>query len=75
MRFLCSYPNTYEYMGVTYATVDLSFVCGVADLHVAGVSNREVAQVLFVPPQDVDITKFAFPSVGKIVERYRVVSS
>ncbi len=75
MRFLCSYPNTYEYMGVRYATVDLGFVCGVTDMHVAGAPNREVARVLFVPLQDVDITRFAFPSAGEIVARYRLVSS
>jgi ADP-ribose pyrophosphatase YjhB (NUDIX family) len=75
MRFLCSYPNTYEYVGVRYATVDLGFVCGVADIHAAGAPNKEVARVLFVPVQDVDITRFAFPSLGKIVDRYRLVSS
>ncbi len=70
-RFLCSHPNTYEYMGVPYATIDLGFVCEVADMDVAGVANREIAHVLFVPPHDIDIAKFGFPSTARIVERYR----
>ena len=32
MRYLGSYPNTYAYKGIRYATVDLGFVCEVKDL-------------------------------------------
>jgi NAD+ diphosphatase len=71
-RFLCSYPNTYEYGGVRYATIDLGFVCEVADANVT--ANREIAQVRFVSPRDIDLAQFGFRSTAGIVERYRAAS-
>jgi len=71
MRYLCSYPNTYEYGGMRYATVDLGFVCAVRDLTAVKASEDEVTQLLFVRPEEIDTARFGFPSVGKIVERYR----
>jgi len=70
-RYLCSYPNTYEYGGMRYATVDLGFVCEVKDVAVVNVDRDEVTQVLFVRPEEIDTTRFGFPSVGRIVDRYR----
>ena len=71
MRFLCSYPNTYEYMGVHYATMDLGFVCAVKDINAVQTSKSEVQELLFVRPQEIDTAQFAFVSVGKVVQRYR----
>ncbi len=73
-RFLCSYPNTYEYMGVRYATMDLGFVCEIADLDAPGLCTREIAEVVFVLLDDVDLAKFGFSSTARIVERYRMTS-
>lgn len=70
-RFLCSHPNTYEYMGVRYATLDLGFVCEIADLHAAEPSSGEIAQVMFIAPAEVDPSKFGFLSTAQIVERYQ----
>ena len=70
-RYLCSYPNTYEYGGMRYATVDLGFVCDVKDPAAAKVAKDEVTQVLFARPEEIDTTRFGFPSVGRIVDRYR----
>ena len=47
-RYLCSFPNWYEYGGMRYTTVDLGFVCDVEDVAVARAVD-EVAEVLFVP--------------------------
>ena len=71
MRYLCSYPNSYNYGGMRYATVDLGFVCKVEDLTVARAFEDEVARLLFLRPEEIDIARFGFPSVGKLVERYR----
>lgn len=69
-RFLCSYPNTYEYMGVRYPTLDLGFVCEIADLNATSLASGEIAQVLFVLPEDVDVARFAFSSTREVVRRY-----
>ena len=74
-HYLCSYPNTYEYMGMTYATMDLGFICEVEDTKSAKVSASEVKQLLAVPLFDIDIARFGFPSVGKIVAQYRTLAA
>lgn len=70
-RYLCSFPNRYEYMGVRYATMDLGFVCDVEDATAAGAAEAEVAEVLFLRLAEIDLSRFGFPSVARIVERYR----
>jgi NADH pyrophosphatase NudC (nudix superfamily) len=70
-RYLCSYPNTYEYGGMRYATMDLGFVCEVKDPAATRVSKDEVSQLLFIRPKEIDTARFGFASVGRIVDRYR----
>jgi len=70
-QYVCSYPNTYEYGGLRYATVDLGFACQVKTLAATRVAKSEVRQVLFVRPEEIDTAKFGFPSIAKIVECYR----
>jgi len=70
-RYLCSYPNWYDYGGMRYATMDLGFVCRVKDVAAARAMD-EVAEVLFVPLEEIDVARFGFASVGRIAERYRV---
>jgi len=72
VRYLCSFPNSYEYMGVLYATMDLGFICGVEDASVARAAEAEVVRLLFVRPEQIDPLRFGFPSVARIVERYRM---
>ena len=71
VRYLCSHPNTYAYGGMRYATVDLGFVCEVKDLATTAIAQDEVTEVLFVRPEEIDTKRFAFASLGKMVERYR----
>jgi len=71
MRYLCSYPNTYDYKGMRYATMDLGFVCEVKDLNVVQTSKSEVMELLFVRLQEIDVARFAFASVARMVERYK----
>ena len=70
-RYLGSYPNTYEYMGVPYATMDMGFVCQVRDTSQAGPRESDIEAVLFEPPGVIDLGRFAFHSVARLVERYR----
>jgi len=70
MRYLGSYPNTYEYMGVRYATMDMGFVCQVEDVSQAAARERDIEAVLFKPPREIDPARFAFRSPARLVERY-----
>ncbi len=70
MRYLGSYPNRYEYMGVRYATTDMGFVCQVGDATQAGARERDIEAVLFNRPEDIDLGRFAFGSLARLVSLY-----
>jgi NADH pyrophosphatase NudC (nudix superfamily) len=70
LRYLGSWPNVYEYMGVRYRTLDLGFVCEVADASHAAPREDEITDVLFLSPPQIDLDRFAFRSVGTIAGRY-----
>jgi NAD+ diphosphatase len=68
--YLGSGPNVYEYMGVRYRTLDLGFVCEAAQVAQARPREDEIAEVLFLWPREIDLTRFAFPSVAAIAGRW-----
>jgi len=70
LRYLGSWPNVYEYMGVRYRTLDLGFVCEVTEVSRAKPREAEIVEVLFLSPREVDLDRFAFRSVGMIACRY-----
>lgn len=70
LRYLGSWPNVYEYMGVRYRTVDLGFVCTAAEVARARPQETEIAEVLLLKPEEIDLDRFAFRSVGRIVGCY-----
>jgi NAD+ diphosphatase len=71
-QYLGSFPNRYEYMGLRYPTMDMGFVCKVADFSVLKTERSEIANVSFVPPAEIDLAMFGFPSIAHMVERYRM---
>jgi mutator protein MutT len=70
MRYLGSYPNTYEYMGVRYATTDMGFICQVNDASQAGPRESDIEAVLFKSRGQLDLRRFAFHSLARLVEQY-----
>jgi len=70
MQYLGSWPNIYEYGGVRYRTLDLGFMCEAAGTEHAKPMDSEIAQVLLLPPEKVDLRQFAFASVGRIAGEY-----
>ncbi len=70
VRYLGSHPNTYEYMGVRYSTMDMGFVCRATDPSQAAPRERDIEAVLFRAPEDIDLTRFAFRSLAGLVARY-----
>ena len=69
-RYFCSVPNVYQYQGVSYATVDLAYVCDVDDPSKAKPSSDEVEYVLFKSPSEIALGSFGLKSIGEIVSRY-----
>ena len=70
LRYLGSWPNVYEYMGVRYRTLDMGFACEVKEVALARPREAEIAEVLFLGPNQIDLGRFAFRSVGAIAGRY-----
>jgi mutator protein MutT len=70
MSYLGSWTNVYEYGGVRYRTLDLGFICETTDVARARPREDEVAETLFLPPDQIDLDRFAFRSVGTIAGTY-----
>lgn len=69
LRYLFSVPNIYDYAGVRYHTLDLAFACTVRDLKMARPSD-EVAEILFLLPEELDANAFGLKSIKEIIVRF-----
>jgi ADP-ribose pyrophosphatase YjhB (NUDIX family) len=69
MSYLCSAPNVYEFAQVRYATVDLAYVCHVHDVQLAKAVD-EVDALLVQCPSMIDVDRFGFESIRRIVARF-----
>lgn len=67
LTFLATFTNRYEYRSVTYYTLDLVFLCRVADRDTLRPLD-EVTEVLFLPPESVSSDDIAFESVRKAIK-------
>lgn len=67
--FLASFPNTYEYKGMTYYPLDIGFVCRVKSLSKIQAQD-DVAGFEFRDPAKLDLSSIAFESVRKLLNAY-----
>lgn len=67
--YLCSEPNTYPYKGVVYKTVDMAFLCRVAEPDRAKAAD-DVAAIRWCVPAEIDPRQFAFDSIRRVFERF-----
>jgi len=70
LRFLGSWPNLYEWRGVTYPVVDLYFTgcLGVGEVPSA---RHEVEEIVWLRPEEVDPSALAFPTTRSAFACYR----
>ena len=70
--YFASEPNLYPYAGVTYPTLDLVFLCRAADgsADARPGDAAEIAEVLWVPREDLDPARFGLASTRRIIARY-----
>ncbi|HOO44824.1 MAG TPA: NUDIX domain-containing protein [Deltaproteobacteria bacterium] len=67
--FFVSQPNTYEYAGITYFTLDLAFLCRILSfdgMH----TDEEIDGVEFLFPDEIDLDEIGLASIRKIVSLY-----
>ncbi len=70
LQFLVSHPNSYEYAGVTYATVDLFFVTRALDATVVRALDA-VAEVGWHDAARMDLDDLAFESMREAMRCFR----
>ena len=70
LRFLCSFPNQYQFRDSVYAVLDFFFVCEVASLQTQG-DDAEVSEIVWLAPSEIDLDQIAFPSVRRALALYR----
>jgi 8-oxo-dGTP pyrophosphatase MutT (NUDIX family) len=71
-KMFASFSNVYKYKGIDYNTCDLYFSVSAPgltrdDLHL---EKSEIADVLFLKPQQIDLDQFAFGSTKQAVKVY-----
>jgi ADP-ribose pyrophosphatase YjhB (NUDIX family) len=69
LSFLGSWPNLYEWRGVSYPVVDLYFTGSVDDGPTAS-ARHEVEEVVWLRPEEIDPATLAFPSTRAALARY-----
>jgi NAD+ diphosphatase len=62
VKYIGSYPNTYEYKGVTYKTCDLYFSSRIDTLPTV-VDKSEIEELILIHPCDVPDDQIAFESI------------
>jgi NAD+ diphosphatase len=70
MQFFTSFPNEYEYKGISYFTCDMAFICPVTDLSELKASD-DVAEAILIDPKNIDFSVISFPSVINILKAYQ----
>ena len=69
LRYLFSFPNQYEFSGVTLPTLDLFFACEVADeRHVKALDDA--AEAFWLPLEKINPNAFGLDSIRKGVEKF-----
>jgi len=69
LRYFGSFPNRYEYGGVTYFTIDTVFTCRAVGLS-SMVPKEEVSGISILNPGEIDPQRLAFLSVRKALQKY-----
>ncbi len=68
-EYFCSFPNKYQYKGITYSTIDLTFICKVEDFSLLKAAD-DVKAYIFCPVGELKPENFGLDSIKKIIEHY-----
>ncbi len=67
--YFASFPNTYEYKGLTYFITDLFFRASVLSFDSVKLSD-ELKSYEYVPPEEIDLSQIAFSSIRNAVKKH-----
>jgi ADP-ribose pyrophosphatase YjhB (NUDIX family) len=69
VQFLASFPNTYEYKGITYFTCDIAFICKYSG-PLTFTACDDVKDYRIIHPKDIDFNKISFESIRNVLKLY-----
>lgn len=69
LRYLFSFPNQYEFSGVTLPTLDLFFACEVADERLVKALD-DAAEAFWLPLEKINPNAFGLDSIRRGVEKF-----
>ena len=68
--YFCSWPNRYRYGGMEYCTLDLAFICRIADLSTLRPAD-DVSACRWIPARQLSPRQFGLQGIRTIVARYK----
>ena len=68
--YIGSFPNTYPYRGITYETVDMFYHIQL-DKKPHLKADDDVAELVWVPNDQIPMDKIAFPSIRNVLDLYQ----
>lgn len=69
VRYLFSLPNTYRYSGLDIPTLDMFYLCEVADTTVLTAAD-DAAECMWMKPEDIDADQFGLCSIRQGLHRF-----
>lgn len=71
LNFVATFPNTYQYAGLTYYTIDIVFDCQVEDFSPLTALD-DVQSATFLPLEKIDIEQIGLKSVKEVVKMLKI---
>ncbi|WP_269524674.1 NUDIX hydrolase [Coraliomargarita parva] len=71
LEYIGSYPNRYDYAGITYPVLDFFFLAQVEDFRPLKLQESEIAGYEYMDPITLDLDEIAFPSMRAAIRKYR----
>jgi mutator protein MutT len=68
--FFGTFPNEYQFGGLTYFTIDIVFECSVKTFTPL-YANDDVAEVHFINPKEINLDLIGLKSIKKVIAEYR----
>ena len=69
LKFFGTFPNTYQYGGLTYYTIDIVFECKVKSFATLKAGD-DVTDVRFIHPKNVDLDEIGLDSPKQVIREY-----
>lgn len=71
LKYLASLPNTYDYKGILYNTLDLFYEYKVAEKFEIDLEISEISETIWIKKEEINLDEIAFNSQRIFFEKYK----